>query len=178
MKNGLRLSHGVGEARAPAARPERSGGGRPLREPLDTELPVSYRTSSSSCHLPGRPLCARTSVQPRLPHLSAVETRQSLRLSHGVGEARAPAARPERSGGGCPLREPLDPELPVSYRASSSSCHLPGRPLCARTSVRPRLPHLVRGTKTGDTLSRSGPGLGRSPLLRCAFRRRVCGRCP
>ena len=89
MKNGLRLSHGVGEARAPAARPERSGGGRPLREPLDTELPVSYRTSSSSCHLPGRPLCARTSVQPRLPHLSAVETKQSLRLSHGVGEARA-----------------------------------------------------------------------------------------
>jgi len=64
------------------------------------------------------------------------------------GRREHPAGWAERSGGGCLLRELLDPGLPVSYRASSSLCHLPGRPLCDRTPVRPRLPHFVRETKT------------------------------
>ena len=70
---------------------------------------------------------------------------ECLRLSHVVGEARAPAARPERSGEGSGRPNRAD----EAYRDS-------GGPLCDRAAARSRLPHFVRETKKRDATIRAG----------------------
>ncbi len=143
-KTCLGLSHAVGEARAPAARPERSRGGSRGLNHQDVVSRVAR------C-----PLCDRAAARSRLPHLTAVETKTCLGLSHAVGEARAPAARPERSRGGS---RGLNHQDVVSRVARC--------PLCDRAAARSRLPHLTAvETKTCLGLSHA-VGEARAPAAR------------
>ena len=142
--------------------------------------------------LPGRPLCGRTSVRPRLPHLSVGETKRriphthsGLRLSHGWGRRRGVShgltrvfASPTEWG----RREHPAGEAGAQRRGLCLSRGGPHRHVLAPrppplrpASAWPRLPHLSVGETKKRIPQRTHSGLRLSH--RSGGRRRGVSHC-